>query len=132
MLVKAAAGGGGKGMRAVADPAGLAAAVASARSEATTAFGDAAVYLERRLARPRHVEVQILADGHGAIVPFVERECSIQRRHQKVVEETPSPAMTPTLRREMAAAAASVARAIGYTNAGTCEFLLDEAARLYF
>jgi acetyl-CoA carboxylase biotin carboxylase subunit len=132
LLVKAVAGGGGKGMRTVTDPEDLGSAIRAARSEAAAAFGDAAVYFERRLARPRHVEVQLLADQHGAVVPFVERECSIQRRHQKVVEETPSLAVTPALRQAMAAAAASVARAVGYTNAGTVEFLLDEDGRFYF
>jgi acetyl-CoA carboxylase, biotin carboxylase subunit len=132
LLVKAVAGGGGKGMRTVGDPAELAGAIRAARSEAGAAFGDAAVYLERRLTRPRHVEVQLLADEHGTVVPFVERECSIQRRHQKVVEETPSVAVTPALRQEIAAQAASLAREVGYTNAGTMEFLLDEDGRSYF
>ena len=95
LLVKAVAGGGGKGMRTVTDAADLAGAVRAARSEAGAAFGDAAVYLERRLARPRHIEVQLLGDAHGTVLPFVERECSIQRRHQKVVEETPSLAVSP-------------------------------------
>jgi acetyl/propionyl-CoA carboxylase alpha subunit len=98
LLVKAVAGGGGKGMRVVADAADLSGAIRAARSEAQTAFGDAAVYLERRLIRPRHIEVQILGDAHGTVLPFVERECSIQRRHQKVVEETPSTAVSPSLR----------------------------------
>src|SRR6185369_13963058 len=119
LLVKAVAGGGGKGMRTVADPADLAGAVRAARSEAGTAFGDAAVYFERQLLRPRHVEVQLLADQHGTVLPFVERECSIQRRHQKVIEETPSLAVTPQIRTAMTSAAAAVARAAGYTNAGT-------------
>jgi acetyl-CoA carboxylase biotin carboxylase subunit len=132
LLVKAVAGGGGKGMRTVVDRADLAAAVRAARSEAGTAFGDTAVYLERRLSRPRHVEVQLLGDHHGNVLPFVERECSIQRRHQKVVEESPSPAVTPDIRQAITAAAASVARAAGYTNAGTIEFLLDEDGRFYF
>jgi acetyl-CoA carboxylase biotin carboxylase subunit len=132
LLVKAVAGGGGKGMRTVADPAELAPAVRAARSEAGAAFGDTAVYLERRLTRPRHVEVQLMADHHGTVLPFVERECSIQRRHQKVVEETPSPAVTPALRQAMAASAAAIARAVGYTNAGTIEFLLDEDGHFYF
>jgi acetyl-CoA carboxylase, biotin carboxylase subunit len=90
------------------------------------------VYLERQLTRPRHVEVQLLADAHGTVVPFVERECSIQRRHQKVVEETPSVAVTPALRQAMTSAAAAVANAVGYTNAGTIEFLLDESGEFYF
>jgi len=132
LLVKAVAGGGGKGMRTVTDPADLSHAVRAARSEAGTAFGDSSVYLERRLTRPRHIEVQLLGDEYGTVLPFVERECSIQRRHQKVVEETPSPAVTPALRGKMTAAAAAVARAVGYTNAGTIEFLLDEDGRFYF
>ncbi len=132
LLVKAVAGGGGKGMRTVTDPADLAGAVRAARSEAGAAFGDAAVYLERRLTRPRHVEVQLLADHHGTVLPFVERECSIQRRHQKVVEESPSLAVTPAIRQAMTSAAADVARGVGYTNAGTIEFLLDEDGRFYF
>jgi acetyl-CoA carboxylase, biotin carboxylase subunit len=132
LLVKAVAGGGGKGMRTVTEPRDLLAAVASARSEAGTAFGDTAVYFERRLIRPRHIEVQLLGDEHGTIVPFVERECSIQRRHQKVLEESPSIAVSPELRHAMTTAAAAVARAAGYTNAGTIEFLLDEDGRFYF
>jgi len=132
LLVKAVAGGGGKGMRTVRDAAELAGAVRAARSEAGAAFGDAAVYLERQLTRPRHIEVQLLGDHHGTVLPFVERECSIQRRHQKVVEETPSLAVSPALRAEMTSAAAAVARAVGYTNAGTIEFLLDESGRFYF
>ena len=132
LLVKAVAGGGGKGMRSVSRPAELAHAVASARSEAMTAFGNPAVYLERRLVRARHVEVQLLGDGHGTVVPFVERECSIQRRHQKVVEETPSPAVSPDLRLALTSAAESAARTVGYTNAGTIEFLLDEEDQFYF
>lgn len=132
LLVKAVAGGGGKGMRTVSDPSALVGAVRGARSEASASFGDGAVYLERRLTRPRHVEVQLLADHHGTVVPFVERECSIQRRHQKVVEETPSLAVTPQVREAMTTAAAAVARSVGYTSAGTIEFLLDEDGRFYF
>ncbi|HKB14166.1 MAG TPA: acetyl-CoA carboxylase biotin carboxylase subunit [Vicinamibacterales bacterium] len=132
LLVKAVAGGGGKGMRTVTDPADLASAVRAARSEAGAAFGDAAVYLERRLTRPRHIEVQLLGDEHGTILPFVERECSIQRRHQKVVEETPSLAVSPALRRAITSAAAVVAKTVGYSNAGTIEFLLDEDGAFYF
>ena len=126
LVVKAVAGGGGKGMRVVAEPSELMAAIRTARSEAGAAFGDSSVYLERRLARPRHVEIQLLADRFGTVVPFVERECSIQRRHQKVVEESPSIAVSVALRQKMAAAAAAVARTAEYTNAGTIEFLLDE------
>ena len=132
VLVKAVAGGGGKGMRTVTGPAELSGAVRAARSEAGAAFGDAAVYLERRIARPRHIEVQLLGDVHGTVVPFVERECSIQRRHQKVVEESPSLAVSPALRAKITAAAVAVAKAVGYTNAGTIEFLLDEEGRFYF
>jgi acetyl-CoA carboxylase biotin carboxylase subunit len=132
LLIKAVAGGGGKGMRAVASAADLPSAIRAARSEAGTAFGDAAIYLERRLTRPRHIEVQLLGDQHGRIVPFVERECSIQRRHQKVIEETPSPVVTLPLRAWITEAAAAVARAVGYTGAGTIEFLVDEDNRCWF
>jgi acetyl-CoA carboxylase biotin carboxylase subunit len=132
LFVKAVAGGGGKGMRLVLDPADLPHAVRAARSEAATAFGDPSIYLERRISHPRHIEVQLLGDLHGTVLPFVERECSIQRRHQKVLEETPSVAVDARLRKSIAAAAAAVARAVGYTNAGTIEFLLDEAGRFYF
>jgi acetyl-CoA carboxylase biotin carboxylase subunit len=132
LLVKAVSGGGGKGMRTVTDADSLADAVRAARSEAGAAFGDSAVYLERRLVHPRHVEVQLLCDQHGTVLPFVERECSIQRRHQKVVEESPSLAVTPELRVSMTSAAAAVARSVGYTNAGTIEFLLDADGRFYF
>ncbi len=113
-------------------PDQLASALRAARSEAATAFGSAEVYLERRIVGPRHVEVQLLADHHGTVVPFVERECSIQRRHQKVVEESPSPVMTMPLRARMLAAAAAVAESVGYTNAGTIEFLLDASGAFYF
>jgi acetyl-CoA carboxylase, biotin carboxylase subunit len=132
LLVKAVAGGGGKGMRTVLDAADLPDAVRAARSEAGSAFADAAVYFERRLSHARHIEVQLLADEHGTVVPFVERECSIQRRHQKVVEETPSLAVTPSLRRALMADAAAVAASVGYTNAGTIEFLVDQQGRHYF
>jgi acetyl-CoA carboxylase biotin carboxylase subunit len=132
VLVKAVAGGGGKGMRVVADPTELPHAIRAARSEAASAFGDSSIYLERRLMRPRHIEVQLLGDLHGTVLPFVERECSIQRRHQKVVEETPSIAVDTPLRAKLAAAAAAVAKTVGYTNAGTIEFLLDEDRRFYF
>jgi acetyl-CoA carboxylase biotin carboxylase subunit len=132
LVVKAVAGGGGKGMRTVSRPEDLLAALRLARSEAISAFGDGAVYLERRIEHPRHVEIQLLADVHGTVLPFVERECSIQRRHQKVVEESPSAAIDPTVRHAMASAAASIARTGGYSNAGTIEFLLDGAGRFYF
>jgi acetyl-CoA carboxylase, biotin carboxylase subunit len=132
LVVKAVAGGGGKGMRTVAARADLVAAARIARSEAKSAFGDGAIYLERRLVRPRHVEIQLLGDEHGTVVPFVERECSIQRRHQKVVEESPSPVLTEETRHAMAECAAKVARSVSYTNAGTIEFLLDENGKFYF
>jgi acetyl-CoA carboxylase biotin carboxylase subunit len=132
LLVKAVAGGGGKGMRVVERPADLAPAVRTARSEAGAAFGDSSVYLERRILGPRHIEIQLLGDAAGTVVPFVERECSIQRRHQKVVEESPSMAVDSELRGRIAAAAAAVARSVGYTSAGTIEFLVDEAGSFYF
>jgi acetyl-CoA carboxylase, biotin carboxylase subunit len=132
LVVKAVAGGGGKGMRTVDDRSRLTSAITTARSEARSAFGDSAVYLERRLVRPRHIEIQLLGDHHGTVIPFVERECSIQRRHQKVVEESPSIAVSPELRRRIAAAAAAVARRVNYTNAGTIEFLLDQDGSFYF
>jgi acetyl-CoA carboxylase biotin carboxylase subunit len=132
LLVKAVAGGGGKGMRTVNEPSELAGAIRIARSEAGAAFGDSAVYLERRLLRPRHIEVQLLGDQHGTVVPFVERECSIQRRHQKVIEESPSAAVSDALRRRITSAAANVARTVGYTGAGTIEFLLDENGGFWF
>jgi len=132
LVVKAVSGGGGKGMRTVASAADLPAAVRLARSEAKSAFGDAEVYLERRIIGPRHVEIQLLGDAHGTVIPFVERECSIQRRHQKVVEESPSPVLDEHTRRAMAECAAKVARLVGYTNAGTIEFLLDQDKKFYF
>ena len=132
LMLKAVAGGGGKGMRMVAAPADLPGALRAARSEALSAFGDGAVYLERRILTPRHIEVQLLGDHHGTVVPFVERECSIQRRHQKVVEESPSLAVSTELRHRMTAAAAAVATTVGYTNAGTIEFLLDADGSFYF
>ncbi len=132
LMLKAVAGGGGKGMRTVAGAEELPSALRAARSEAQSSFGDGAVYLERRILSPRHIEVQLLADHHGTVLPFVERECSIQRRHQKIVEESPSLAVSPDLRRRMTSAAAAVARAVGYTNAGTIEFLLDADGSFYF
>ncbi len=132
LMLKAVAGGGGKGMRMVASADELPAALRAARSEAGSAFGDSSVYLERRLLQPRHIEVQLLADQHGTVLPFVERECSLQRRHQKVVEESPSMAVSAERRQEMTSAAAAVARAVGYTNAGTIEFLLDADGSFYF
>ena len=132
LFVKAVAGGGGKGMRLVRDAAALPSAARSARSEAASAFGDPAVYVERCIDGARHVEVQVLGDEHGRVVAFVERECSIQRRHQKVIEETPSTAVTTEVRRALAAAAEALAREVGYVSAGTIEFLLDSSGRFYF
>ena len=131
-LVKASAGGGGKGMRVVERAADLAGAVASCRREAGAAFGDATVYLERYLARPRHVEVQVFGDEHGNVAAIGERECSLQRRHQKVIEESPSPAVGPELRARLTEAAVAAARAVGYVNAGTVEFLLAGDGSFYF
>jgi acetyl-CoA carboxylase biotin carboxylase subunit len=132
VLVKAAAGGGGKGMRTVAGEAELTEALAAARREAESAFADGRVYLEKLLVRPRHVEVQILGDRHGTLVHLGERECSIQRRHQKIVEETPCPVVGPALRDALTTAALAAGRAVGYTSAGTVEFLLDAEGRFYF
>ena len=132
LMLKAVAGGGGKGMRMVATPDDLPGALRAARSEAGSAFGDSAVYLERRIMQPRHIEVQLLADQHGTVLPFVERECSLQRRHQKVIEESPSLALSTATRRAITTAAAAVAKTVNYTNAGTIEFLLDEDERFYF
>lgn len=125
LLVKAVAGGGGKGMRLVADPSELESAVAAARREAERAFGDSRVYLERYVARARHVEIQVLGDDHGNCVQLGERECSIQRRHQKIIEESPSPAVDAALRDRMGRAAVELAASVGYRSAGTVELLLD-------
>ncbi|MCS7037976.1 MAG: acetyl-CoA carboxylase biotin carboxylase subunit [Caldilineales bacterium] len=132
ILIKASAGGGGKGMRVVADPDRFIAELESARREAQNAFGNPTVYLEKLIPGPRHIEFQILADHYGHVVHLGERECSIQRRHQKIIEETPSPALTPELRARMGAAAVAAAQAVGYTNAGTVEFLLAPDGHFYF
>jgi acetyl-CoA carboxylase biotin carboxylase subunit len=132
LMLKAAAGGGGKGLRLVSGPADLGAAVARARSEAQGAFGDDRIYIEKAIERPRHIEIQVLADAHGSAVHLFERECSIQRRHQKVVEESPSPFLTPELRRHMGELAVALVRRVGYLGAGTLEFLVDASREPYF
>jgi acetyl-CoA carboxylase, biotin carboxylase subunit len=132
LLVKAAAGGGGKGMRLVEEPSQLPRALSAARREALSAFGNDAVYLEKAISRARHVEIQVLADQFGNIIHLGERECSIQRRHQKLIEEAPSVAVTPKLRAEMGAVAVRAARAVDYCNAGTVEFLLDRSGAFHF
>ncbi|MEC9344688.1 MAG: acetyl-CoA carboxylase biotin carboxylase subunit [Pseudomonadota bacterium] len=132
VMVKAAAGGGGRGMRLVHKSADLVNALATARSEAQNAFGSGELILEKAVVQPRHVEIQVFADAHGTVVHLGERDCSVQRRHQKVVEEAPCPVMTPDLRAAMGAAAVEAARAIGYRGAGTVEFLLDVSGEFYF
>lgn len=132
VLIKAAAGGGGKGMRVCREEAGLIAALQAARVEAEAAFRDPSVYLEKFIDRPRHVEVQILADAHGNCVHLWERDCSLQRRHQKLVEESPGPTLSDRTRRKLCEAAVRLARQAGYVNAGTCEFLVDDEQNFYF
>ncbi len=130
VMLKAAAGGGGKGMRAVHSAEELASAFAGASSEAQSAFGSGEVYLEKLIVRPRHIEIQLLADEHGHCVYLGERECSVQRRHQKVIEEAPSAVVSPALRQRMGEAAVRLALSAGYINAGTVEFLVDGAGTL--
>ena len=132
VIIKAASGGGGKGMRVATSEDEFDSAFTMARNEAAAAFNDARVYLERFVQRPRHVEIQVMGDGHGNLVHLGERDCSIQRRHQKLIEESPSPAITPETRRAMGEAAILAGRAIGYSNAGTVEFLLAEGGEFYF
>ena len=132
ILLKAAAGGGGKGMRVVGDASGLSGSFAAAQREAKAAFGDDAIYLEKFIVQPRHVEIQVLADAHGNVLSLGERECSVQRRHQKMIEEAPSSVVDPDLRRRMGETAVRAARSAGYVNAGTCEFLLDQKGDFYF
>jgi len=132
LLVKAAAGGGGKGMKIVHSEDSLEESIESAKRESKSAFGNDTVFLERYIDKPRHIEFQILADEHGNVVHLFERECSIQRRHQKIIEETPSPVMTPGLREKMGKAAVAAAKAVGYSNAGTVEFMVDGDLNFYF
>src|SRR5579885_2540331 len=132
VMLKAAAGGGGKGMRMIPSAAELASSYRAARSEAASSFGDDSVYMEKYIENPRHVEIQVLGDLHGRVVSLGERECSVQRRHQKVVEEAPSIAVTPDLRKRMGEAAVAAAQAVGYSNAGTVEFLLAKDGSFYF
>jgi acetyl/propionyl-CoA carboxylase alpha subunit len=135
ILLKPSGGGGGIGMKVIREDAALLPAIAQARREALAAFGDGTLYVERLVERPRHVEIQVMADAHGHVVHLFERECSIQRRHQKIVEESPSVALTPALRARMGEAAVRVTRAAGYRNAGTIEFLLEgsgDAGTFYF
>ncbi|MHB1313268.1 MAG: acetyl-CoA carboxylase biotin carboxylase subunit [Gemmatimonadaceae bacterium] len=132
VLLKAAAGGGGKGMRVVREASAMASSLDAARREAQNAFGDDAVYVEKYIVGPRHVEIQVLADSFGRCISLGERECSVQRRHQKMIEESPSPAVNAELRHRMGAAAVRAAKAAGYVNAGTCEFLLDASGEFYF
>jgi len=132
VVVKASAGGGGKGMRVVHSSSDLSEAISSCRREALAAFGDSTVYVEKYLSAPRHIEVQILGDTHGTVVALGERECSLQRRHQKVVEECPSPAVTPDLRERLCVAAVEAARSVGYVSAGTVEFLLEPSGAFWF
>jgi acetyl-CoA carboxylase biotin carboxylase subunit len=132
VLLKAAAGGGGKGMRVVRTPAEMESSLDTARREAKNAFGDDAVYVEKYIEGPRHVEIQVIGDQHGTMLSLNERECSVQRRHQKMIEEAPSVAVSPELRREMGDTAVRAAKAAGYVNAGTCEFLLDKTGAFYF
>jgi acetyl-CoA carboxylase biotin carboxylase subunit len=132
VILKASAGGGGRGMRIVQDAGELESQFNTASEEALKAFGDGSIYLERYLVEPRHIEFQILADSHGKVIHLGERECSIQRRHQKLIEEAPSPVLTPLLRDQMGTAAVKLAESVGYENAGTVEFLLDRDGRFYF
>ena len=132
VMLKASAGGGGKGMRLVTDPADLASSLETAQAEARASFGDDAVYVEKAVVRPRHIEIQIFSDSHGNHVHLGERECSIQRRHQKVIEEAPSPINSPELRAAMGECAVKVARAVGYVGAGTVEFLVSDTDRSFY
>src|SRR5437868_3360843 len=132
VIIKATAGGGGKGMRVARNGEEFSQSFTLAQNEALSAFGNGSVYIEKYLARPRHVEIQVMGDKHGKVVHLGERDCSVQRRHQKLIEEAPSPALTDELRERMGDAAVKLAAAIGYSGAGTIEFLLDEDGSFYF
>ncbi|WP_257459854.1 acetyl-CoA carboxylase biotin carboxylase subunit [Archangium lipolyticum] len=132
VILKAAAGGGGKGMKIVREPGALAQAFATAAAEAVASFNNGDLYIERYVEKPRHIEIQVVADEHGNIIHLGERECSVQRRHQKLIEESPSPALTPELRREMGEVSIRAMQKLGYNNVGTIEYLLDENGRFYF
>src|SRR5258706_296891 len=132
VIIKAAAGGGGKGMRVAKDAEQFAQSFTLAKQEALAAFNSDEVYIEKYLAHPRHIEIQIMGDTHGKVMHLCERDCSVQRRHQKLVEEAPSPAVDQTLRQDIGDAAVKLAEAIGYVRAGTIEFLLDEDGSFYF
>ena len=132
VMIKASAGGGGKGMRLVKKEADIKSSIRAARSEAKSAFGDDAVYIEKYIESPHHIEFQILADQHGNVIHLFERECSVQRRHQKIIEETPSPILTPAIREEMGKAAVAAAKAVDYEGAGTIEFIVDNNLNYYF
>ena len=132
VILKAAAGGGGRGMKIVREPRALGQAFATASAEAVAAFSNGDMYLERYVEKPRHIEIQIVADEHGNVVQLFERECSVQRRHQKLIEESPSPGVSPELREEMGRISLEAMRKIGYSNLGTIEYLLDEKGRFYF
>ena len=132
IIIKATAGGGGRGMKVVHSPASLPNAFAAARSEAQAGFGNPDVYIEKYCERPRHVEIQIMADKHGNVIHLGERDCSIQRRHQKLIEEAPCPVLSPELRKKMGDCAVAAAKAVGYTSVGTMEFLLDQSGNFYF
>ncbi|MBX7098189.1 MAG: acetyl-CoA carboxylase biotin carboxylase subunit [Myxococcaceae bacterium] len=132
IILKAAAGGGGRGMKIVREPRAVAQAFSTATAEALAAFGNGDMYVERYVEKPRHIEIQIVADEHGNVVHLFERECSVQRRHQKLIEESPSPGVSPELRAEMGRVSLEAMRKIGYTNLGTIEYLMDEKGRFYF
>ncbi|MDX9905051.1 MAG: biotin carboxylase N-terminal domain-containing protein, partial [Bacteroidales bacterium] len=132
IMIKAAAGGGGKGMRIVHDTSNLAELLESTSREAQSYFGDGTIFIEKYIEDPRHIEIQVLGDNYGNVIHLFERECSIQRRHQKIIEESPSPTLTPEIRAKMGETAVRIAKAIGYNNAGTVEFLVDKNLKFYF